>query len=223
MNIKKYLEIYKISHQKLALKLGIGRTTVTKYVSKSIMPSPKIIQKIHEATNGLVVYADWIPDTKTDKTKDIATIKNIIKSKKIKYYLVADCLQISPSRLTQKFSSQDFSEDEVAKIIYYINNCNKVTGKLNPPENNKVGYIKIFRKHKLLNELLPTELKLLMVIILRANCSQRALIGDYEAMGLTEYEYRSAKDKLASLKYCEFIGTEKGTIAKILPNKLFDL
>lgn len=223
MKLRTYLIISTITQQNFANLIGKKQTTISRYILGNRTPAANVISQIEKLTNGLVTYADWLPDTTTNKTKDIATIKNIIKNKKIKYYLVADYLKISPSRLTQKFKAQDFTEKEIARIVYYVSNCNTITGELKEPDTNSMGYVKIFRKHKLLNELSPTELKLLMVIILRANNSRRALVGDYEAIGLTEYEYRCAKGKLASLQYCEFAGTEKGTIATILPNKLFDL
>ena len=50
-----------------------------------------------------------------------------------------------------------------------------------------------------------------------------AQIGDYVTYGMTEQEYRTAKDKLVEWEFITIRTTNKGTIAKILPNDVFDV
>jgi len=50
----------------------------------------------------------------------------------------------------------------------------------------------------------------------------QAFIGDYESIGLTEKEYRCAKKRLMKCKYADFEGANKGTIATLINNDVFD-
>lgn len=50
-----------------------------------------------------------------------------------------------------------------------------------------------------------------------------ALIGDYEHMGLTEQEYRTAKKQLAKFGIVTFKVTPKGTIAKLVDKRFYDI
>ena len=51
----------------------------------------------------------------------------------------------------------------------------------------------------------------------------QALIGDYWNVDLSEGEYRQAKKILAIRKYATFKGTNKGTIATLINNEIFDI
>jgi hypothetical protein len=54
-----------------------------------------------------------------------------------------------------------------------------------------------------------------------------ALIGDYESVGLTEKEYRTAKKRLSIGQFCSFKGQAqgrtRGTIATLLNSRVFDI
>lgn len=50
-----------------------------------------------------------------------------------------------------------------------------------------------------------------------------ALIGDHKSCGLTEKEYRCAKDRLKRGGFATFRGTNKGTIAKLINSSVFDI
>lgn len=50
-----------------------------------------------------------------------------------------------------------------------------------------------------------------------------ALIGDYRNIGLSEQKYRTAKNKLEKWNFATFRATYKGTIAKLLDTRIFDI
>ncbi len=50
-----------------------------------------------------------------------------------------------------------------------------------------------------------------------------ALIGDHEACGLTQREYRTAKKNLEMWNLATFKATNKGTIAKLINSDIFDI
>jgi len=50
-----------------------------------------------------------------------------------------------------------------------------------------------------------------------------ALIGDHESIGLTEQEYRTAKNHLARLGLATFEGTSRGTVARLIDDTIFDI
>ena len=50
-----------------------------------------------------------------------------------------------------------------------------------------------------------------------------ALIGDYRNIGLSERKYRTAKNKLEKWKFATFKPTSKGTIAKLINSRVFDI
>ena len=50
-----------------------------------------------------------------------------------------------------------------------------------------------------------------------------ALIGDYKSIGLTEKKYRTAKAQLQSWGFAAFKGTSKGTVAKLINSRIFDI
>jgi hypothetical protein len=74
---------------------------------------------------------------------------------------------------------------------------------------------------------------LLTVIALRARRADgfnrhslhagQALIGDYKAYGLSEREYRSAKDRLERYGLARFKPTNRGTIATLSDRKIYDI
>lgn len=51
----------------------------------------------------------------------------------------------------------------------------------------------------------------------------QALIGDYAACDLTEGQYRAAKARLKRCGLADFKGTNRGTIATLLNNEVFDI
>jgi hypothetical protein len=50
-----------------------------------------------------------------------------------------------------------------------------------------------------------------------------AFIGDHKACGLTQQEYRTAKSKLAEWGFATFKSTNKGTVAKLIDTRVFDI
>ena len=96
------------------------------------------------------------------------------------------------------------------------------------------GYIQLNRSHETY-ELLkdPDAFDLLSTIALRAKRTGdfnvhnlqvgQALIGDYENCGLTERRYRTAKQKLQKWGLATFKGTNKGTIATILDEGIYNI
>jgi hypothetical protein len=98
----------------------------------------------------------------------------------------------------------------------------------------KSGFIKL-RRSENSRELLkrPKSFALLALIALRARRSDElnihglgigeALLGDREAVGLTQQEYRSAKNLLEKLGLATFRGTNRGTIAKLMDCTIFDI
>ena len=50
-----------------------------------------------------------------------------------------------------------------------------------------------------------------------------ALIGDHLSCGLTQQEYRSAKNRLRNCKYAAFRTTNRGTIARLLDTRIYDI
>lgn len=50
-----------------------------------------------------------------------------------------------------------------------------------------------------------------------------ALLGDYESYGMTERQYRTAKQNLADWKFAAFKTTNKGTVGKLIDTRLFSV
>lgn len=79
----------------------------------------------------------------------------------------------------------------------------------------------------------PNALSLLALIAIRAKRTNgisvngleigEALIGDYKNCGLTEQKYRTAKKLLEKCRLVNFKSTNKGTVAKLLDNSIFDI
>ena len=97
------------------------------------------------------------------------------------------------------------------------------------------GYFIAFRSHEAMEllEHYPPAFLLLYVIAYRARWRNgvgadgltygEAKIGDYEKCGLTEQNYRTAKQKLEKAKIATFRATNKGTIAKLCDRRIFSL
>jgi len=50
-----------------------------------------------------------------------------------------------------------------------------------------------------------------------------ALLGDYRNYGMSEREYRTAKDKLQNWGIATFKGTNRGTVAKLTDSSIYDI
>jgi hypothetical protein len=98
------------------------------------------------------------------------------------------------------------------------------------------GWIKMMRGEDILEllENAPNAFLLASLIALRARFKPgvnymngldqgEAFLGDHEACGLTEQEYRTAKRQLEKWKFATFTATTKGTVAKLIGIRLFDV
>jgi hypothetical protein len=65
----------------------------------------------------------------------------------------------------------------------------------------------------------------LISLIARRACreTRTALVGDWAAYGMTKGQYRRAKKILSDGRYCSFVGTNKGTVARLLDDRIFDI
>lgn len=96
------------------------------------------------------------------------------------------------------------------------------------------GFIKVKRNERI-NDLTkhPYESNLLLVIALRAKRTNapgnkdlelgEALLGDHTNYGLTAREYRTCKSKLEKWEFATFKTTNKGTIAKLVDDSIYDI
>lgn len=96
------------------------------------------------------------------------------------------------------------------------------------------GFIKLIRGEKV-NELLkdPNAWTLATIIAYRARRTSsfniknlkpgEALLGDYRNYGMTEATYRTTKKKLSEWQIATFKSTNKGTIAKLVDNSIYDI
>ena len=97
------------------------------------------------------------------------------------------------------------------------------------------GFIKLNRSEQT-RELLkhPKAFTLLTVIACRGRRTNgaanihdvkigEALLGDHKEYGMTEQEYRTCKAKLKQWNLATFRGTNKGTIAKLTDNSIYDI
>jgi hypothetical protein len=96
------------------------------------------------------------------------------------------------------------------------------------------GWVALWRSPEFFEmlEKYPNAFLLLTLISMRARYSSsssldelrpgEALIGDYTACGLTEQKYRTAKAQLAKWRFATFRATTKGTVAKLLPNPIYE-
>lgn len=99
------------------------------------------------------------------------------------------------------------------------------------------GFTRFYRDEKNLLFLArsrPSALILLLLIVTRARWSNEEVlldnievgecyIGDYEKLGSTRQKYRSDVNFLKKLKIIEVKITSKGSVAKLLPNPLFEV
>mgnify|MGYP001051778981 CR=1 FL=1 len=96
------------------------------------------------------------------------------------------------------------------------------------------GFVKLRRTNET-QELLkdPFAFGLLTVIAIRARrtdglnvadlLARQALIGDCKGLGLTRQQYRNAKRRLKRWRLAEFTPTNRGTIATLLDDRIFDI
>lgn len=52
-------QIPKLSHASFGEKVGVTQATINRYVRGDRFPSPDMIRKIHDATDGKVTVTDW--------------------------------------------------------------------------------------------------------------------------------------------------------------------
>jgi len=97
------------------------------------------------------------------------------------------------------------------------------------------GWIKMMRSPELV-ELIgtaPLAFTLAAVIAWRARfmpgkslkglCPGECFLGDYKTCGMSEQQYRTAKKQLERWGFATFKATNKGTIAKLIDTRLFDV
>jgi len=99
---------------------------------------------------------------------------------------------------------------------------------------NNTGFVKLMRSDTT-RELLRDvgALHLLAVIALRARYTTepsldgltfgQALVGDWDAIGMSEKEYRGAKKRLQRMRLADFQGISRGTIATLCDTRVFSL
>jgi hypothetical protein len=99
---------------------------------------------------------------------------------------------------------------------------------------NNGGFLKLMRGPET-EELMghPNEFLLLTIISYRARRSDsfngeglqpgEAVIGDFRNYGLTERQYRTAKQRLEKWRFSTFRATNKGTIAKLTDSRVWDI
>lgn len=61
MTLKEYIDAQtpKLSHAAFGAKIGVTQATINRYVRGDRFPSPEMIRKIHDATDGNVKVSDW--------------------------------------------------------------------------------------------------------------------------------------------------------------------
>ena len=104
----------------------------------------------------------------------------------------------------------------------------------NSPQPN-YGFVKMMRSPEIseLIEVSPLAFTLAAVIALRARFRSgvslkglqpgEAFLGDFRKCGLSERQYRTAKEQLSKWRFATFRATNKGTIAKLTDTRLFDV
>ena len=60
MNLKKFLNIFNISHHHFAEKIGVSSVSLSRYISGERVPEKKIINRIFQETEGLIDANDFI-------------------------------------------------------------------------------------------------------------------------------------------------------------------
>lgn len=59
MKIGTFIKSREMSHEAFGKIVGVTQATINRYVRGERFPSPEMIRKIHEATEGAVSVADW--------------------------------------------------------------------------------------------------------------------------------------------------------------------
>lgn len=102
-----------------------------------------------------------------------------------------------------------------------------------PPPN--FGFVKMIRSPDILEliETWPLAFALAAIIALRARYRPgvslkglqpgEALLGDFARYGLTEQQYRTCKKQLTKWNFATFKPTPKGTVARLMDTRLFDV
>ena len=60
MKLNQYLVSKKINQAPFAKDLGVTQSTIHKYLYKDMMPSGKMMMRIHKMTDGDVTIDDWV-------------------------------------------------------------------------------------------------------------------------------------------------------------------
>ena len=60
MKLSQYLVTNQISQKKFSADLGVCQATIHKYLYKEMMPSGKMMMRIHKLTDGDVTIDDWV-------------------------------------------------------------------------------------------------------------------------------------------------------------------
>ena len=102
------------------------------------------------------------------------------------------------------------------------------------PSSGTVGWFKAVRSREVI-ELIranPNAFILAYVIAHRARFHDgfnadglergEAMLGDFESYGMTERQYRTAKEQLTKWHFATFKTTNKGTLGKLMDTRLFD-
>jgi len=109
----------------------------------------------------------------------------------------------------------------------------------NAPDNERTtnfGWVKMMRGEDF-NELIeksPLAFALAAVIAQRARfkpgvnllnglCQGEAFLGDHKAYGMSKQQYRTAKKRLEKWRFATFKPTSRGTTAKLINTRLFDV
>ena len=106
--------------------------------------------------------------------------------------------------------------------------------KPDPTTTGTAGFLKLNRGDTTLELLKDSKaFSLLALIAYRARRSDafsvnglsagEALIGDFRSCGLTPKSYREAKERLTKWQFAAFKGTNKGTIARLIDSRVFDI
>ena len=103
------------------------------------------------------------------------------------------------------------------------------------PDPPSHGFVKMMRTPDILEliEEAPQAFTLASVIALRARFKPgvslkglhpgEAFLGDYSVCGMSEQQYRTAKTKLLKWGFATFRATNKGTVARLIDKRLFDV
>ena len=62
MTLSEYMEMYDLTDQVMADRLGRERSVVTRYRLGQVMPSPRVIAKVEVVTGWKVRFRDWIKE-----------------------------------------------------------------------------------------------------------------------------------------------------------------